>query len=578
MQFNSFLMKPKSNFSAIITPVWLILWSILLSISWLLPVNFPPWATFPADTWIALLLGLIALAVIFRTRGLVNWYGVSSLVILLVFLPFTQFFLGLIPYLGQAWISSTYLLGFLLALLVGARWEAHDSYQLAHALFTAIGIAAVISVGLQLYTWLGLWNSGVLGIWALAPTTSSRPSANLGQPNQLATLLIWGLFACIWAYLHRMLGWASALVVAAFLLLGLALTQSRSGFVAITVMLFVVWMWRKLWPSRKFPWAISGLYIYFLTSPFILRWLSNFLLLENNNIFNRLQQSKEIRLNAWYLFIQAILERPWLGYGWTEVSSAQIAVAERLPSLGGVFTYSHNLFIDLILWNGLPIGLLATVWIIRWFWLRSHAVCQPKDAVLLMFLGSLGIHALLEFPLHYGYFLLPAGLVMGLLDVRLGSRVVLATPRCMLSGLCLAAMLMLGVTIRDYARVDSSYSLLRLEQSPLGEGRGPMGGPPDIWVLTQLREWITLTRYKIQPGMNRREIDALIKMTSAYPSLSFAYRLATALALNGRENEARIWLSKICKITDENGCLLAQRSWKQDSKKDLRIAAIAWPS
>ncbi len=569
-------MPKKSHTFAIISPSWLVLWSVLLALSWLLPVNVPPWATFPADAWFALLLAMIGGGVIFRIHSTAHWHGVAIVAAMLVFLPWLQLYAGVIPFLGQAWIASTYLLGFLLALLIGARWAASNRDQLAHGLFIAVGLAAVLSVGLQLYVWLGLWESGVLGIWALAPT-SSRLSANLGQPNQLATLLLWGLGACAWAYFYRLLRWGGAIGVAAFLLLGLSLTQSRTGFLALTAALLATWMWRKLWPSRWFPWAVSGLYAYFLACPFALRWLNGILLLEQDDMYARLQQTRELRLSAWQLFLQAIVERPWLGYGWTELSPAQLQVADRFPSLGGIFTHSHNLFLDLVLSSGLPIGLLVSGVLVRWFWLRAAAIRQHEDAILLMVLGMLGIHALLEYPLQYAYFLLPSGLIMGVLDARLQARVVLTTQRWILGGLWLTAVLMFGVTIRDYMRVDTSYSLLRLEQSLVGQGRAPMGDAPDVWVLTHLRDWIALMRFKVHPGMDDHEIEALESMTTAYPSLSFAYRLATALALNNREDEARTWLGRICKFTNEKECMLAQQSWARDSANDPRIAAIAWP-
>jgi len=174
------------------SPLWLGLWAAFVSLCWLIPVHSPPWTTFPADAWFALIALVGASVVVVRTHQGLNWHGLPCLVAALVVLPWVQFFWGVLPFAGQAWISSAYLLGFLFALLIGARWEQADSSQLGHALFIAIGIAAIASVGLQLYTWLELTDSGVMGMWSLG-ATGSRPYANLGQPNQLATLLVWGL-------------------------------------------------------------------------------------------------------------------------------------------------------------------------------------------------------------------------------------------------------------------------------------------------------------------------------------------------------------------------------------------------
>ncbi|MBG6076767.1 PglL family O-oligosaccharyltransferase [Polaromonas sp. CG_9.11] len=570
-------MPSPSAISPVMSSFSLVFWAILFAFSWLLPVHFPPWSTFPADAWSAVLGSVAALILLFRSSSALNWHGLPCLAAGLIFLPWIQFFFGLLPFAGQAWISSAYLLGFLLALLIGARWELASPAQLAHGLFIAIGLAAMASVGLQLYTWLGLSESGVMGIWSLG-LTGSRPYANLGQPNLLATLLVWGLMACLWAYLHKAVGKWTAICGAAFILLGIALTQSRAGFLALSVILVAVWFWRGLWPSRQLPRVASGLYLYVLMIPALLQWLNSALLLEQYEIYVRVRQQGELRLGAWRMFFQAVSERPWFGYGWTEVSSAQIAVADRFPSQNGIFQLSHNLFLDMVLWTGLPIGFFVAAILIRWLWLRFRAVRRPEEAALFLLLVAVGIHALVEFPLQYAYFLLPVGLVMGMLNVRLGAKVVATLPHWVLSGIWLAAVAVLGVTIRDYARVDIGYGLLRLEQSIVGQGRGPMGGPPDVWVLTQLREWIVMARFRVRPSMSQKELEEMAILTRSYPSLNLAYRLATAFALNGQPAEARVWLSKICNFTDEVQCLLAQRTWALESLNDPRIAFITWPA
>lgn len=520
------------------------------------------------------LLGSAAL--MWQNRSNLKWQALPCLVGVLVFLPWIQFLFGLLPFAGQAWISSAYLLGFLLALLVGAQWELASPKQLAHGLLMAIGLAAVGSVSLQLYAWLGLYESGFLGIFVLDPV-GGRPYANLGQPNQLASLLVWGLLACLWAYIHRFFSVGSAIFVAAFLLLGLALTQSRAGHLALIVILLSLWFWRGLWPSRHTPKAAVLLYVYFLACPPLFRWLNSAWLLGQEEIYARVQQQGEIRITAWNLFIQAISERPWFGYGWTEVSSAQIAVADKFPSLNGIFQLSHNIFLDLMLWAGLPIGLLIIWALTRWFWLHFRAISRPDNAVLFLLPVAIGIHAIVEFPLQYAYFLFPLGLVMGILNTRLGARVVIRTPHWIFSVIWVAAVVVLGVTVRDYAHVDASYSRLRLEQSIVGQGRGPMGGPPDVWALTQLREWIVVARYKARPDMEKQEIDDMRTLARAYPSLTSVYRLATALALNGQFDEARAWLNKICKFTSMEQCRLAQHTWERESPGDPRTANIQWP-
>lgn len=571
----SFTLRPFLHFP-VMSPFWLLAWAVFVSLCWLLPVTSPPWSTFPSETWMAMVSLLALFAVLLRVRTPITWHGITCLVAALTLLPWLQLWLGLLPYGGQAWMSSLYLLGLLLAMLTGALWEPAAPLQLAHALFLAILIASIGSVAIQLYAWLGLSVNGNWGVF-FTGLDSVRPAGNLGQPNQLATLLLWGLIACIWGTLHGAIRGRTSLLVAAFLLVGLALTQSRTGLLVATLMLIALWSWRRLWPDEKLHLAATALYLYYLSLPPLLKALNIALLLGQDSDYFRLQEQSAHRLHAWRMFLQAALERPWFGYGWTETNSAQMAVADRFPGLESIFSHSHNLVVDLILWTGLPLGLFIAAVLVRWFWLKVFAVNRAEEALLLMLVGVVATHAMLEFPLQYAYFLLPTGLVIGILNARLADRVLCVTSRWVFLCLGLMGAAATAVTVRDYVQVEASYSLLRIEQGPIGEGRRPMGGPPDVWVLSQMREWIKQSRAKARAQMSPHEMEEFETITRHFPSLSFAYRQAVALALNGQPEEARAWLGKICKFTDERECQLARLTWERESPADARTASIKWP-
>jgi hypothetical protein len=182
-----------------LTPFWFGVWACTLALAWLLPNHYPPWASFHADAWSAIVIALASAAMIIRGYAATQWHGSAVLVALLACVPWLQYSAGLISFAGQAWISTAYLLGLLLALLTGQRWERAGPDQLAGGLFWAIGLASVVSVNLQLQTWLGLIDTGIFDLWSMG-LTGPRPYANMGQPNQLATLLLWGLLAGAWGY------------------------------------------------------------------------------------------------------------------------------------------------------------------------------------------------------------------------------------------------------------------------------------------------------------------------------------------------------------------------------------------
>jgi len=554
------------------TPFWLVGWAIALAIAWLLPNHYPPWSTFHMDAWMAFVLLLAAAAVIVRSTVPQVWHGISVLAVFLITVSAFQYGAGLILSPGTAWISSAYLIGFLCALLTGARWESASPSQLADGLFLAIGIATVVSVGLQLHQWLGL---NLLDIWSMGDGFG-RPFANFGQPNNLGTFLLWGLLAAAWGVIGKRLSGWSALFFAAYLLFGLALTQSRTAWLAVALLIAASWVWRRLWPDRRWPWVVTGLGLYFAVCVMSLGDLNHLLgLTLSTDVGDIVRISSEQRPAVWALFLDAALQRPWLGYGWNQVALAQLTASIDHPALHTVFSHSHNLFLDLVLWCGIPFGLFVSLYLIRWFWLRLRAVRCAADAVLMLVLVVVGNHAMLELPLHHAYFLLPTGLVMGALQIRLQVRPILAAGRWSSVSIWLVSALLLGFLIRDYSRVETSYQALRFEWARIKYQT--RGTPPEVLLLTQWRDFIALARFEPPGHMTVQELDWLRKVNSTTPSTGGFHKLAAALAMNKQPTEAQLWLRRACKIVSATQCEALRSAWAQQSLSNPDIAAVAWP-
>lgn len=551
---------------------WLVIWACALSFAWLLPNHYPPWAAFHADAWVAAALALVSVAVIWRVQLPTQWHASTVLVTLLACIPLLQYGVGLISFAGQAWMSTAYLLGLLLALLIGQRWEQACAGQLMDGLFLAIGIASVASISLQLQTWLGLMDSGIFDLWTMG-LSGSRPYANFGQPNQLASFLLWGLLACAWAYSNQKIGAPVAILATSYLLLGIALTQSRTAWLGLTLIVLATWFWRRLWRSRWLPWTVTGLFILFWLLPPFLKALTDVLLLASEQTYFRDSMQGELRPLAWKVFIEAAFNRPWFGYGWSDVAHAQFAVASDLPPLHEPFAHAHNLFLDLTLWLGIPLGLFVIAALVWQFMAYVRAVTHAKDAILCMFLGVIGIHAMLELPLHYAYFLLPSGMVAGVLNSRIGSKPIWQTPRWTLTVLWLAATVLLSRITVDYFRVEASYQATRFELAHIG--KLPPGKPPDVVLLTHLRERINFMRFKVKAGMSSDELRWMRQVGTAFPDALSLYRVATALALNGQPVEARQWLASACKVTSSENCDVLHQMWARDTQVDLPAGEIS---
>ncbi|MEP6970026.1 MAG: Wzy polymerase domain-containing protein [Betaproteobacteria bacterium] len=558
----------------VMSPVWLLMWATLLSWSWLVPNHYRPWPSFHADALAAMAMAVGCAAVLVRSAAAVEWNRVTLMLAALVLVPLLQLGAGLLPFAGQAWMSTAYLLGLLLTVLAGQSWERTNAGQCADALFIAIGIGCIVSVGLQLLTWLGLQSHGVEDIWSMG-LVGERAYANIGQPNQLATLLLWGILAATWGYQNDRIAAPVAILMVAFLLFGVAMTLSRTAWAGLVFLLVVTWVWRTRWKSRLLPWAALLLFALFWVYPVVLKSLSEFLFSGPQPNYLRIQFQDETRFRALIFFTKAVLASPWFGYGWTEVAAAQMAVADDLPGLGSTFGHSHNLFLDLVLWLGLPLGLLVSFSVIASFVTYVRSIKSANHLILVMFLGVIGIHAMLELPLHYAYFLLPTGMVVGTLNVRSGIRPIWFSKRRYLAVLWLAGVMLYAGIVRDYFLVEGSEQVLRFERA--GFHRLPVGKPPEVLLLTQLREQIRFMRYDFQPGMSADDIQWAKDVANMYPGPATIYKVASALALNDRPQEARQWLRKGCKVTTDDICDLMRQAWAQDAAGNRRIATVAWP-
>lgn len=561
-----------SQAKAVMSPFWLILWSCMLALGWLLPNHYRPWLSFHSDAWVSFVLLLGLTPIIFYVRERIIFQPITILVAMLIFIPWLQYLFGVISLAGNAWISSAYLLGLFLAILAGGQWEKISESQFPDGLFFAIGFASILSVGLQLHQWFQLDG---LELWSIGGGFE-RPHANLGQPNQLGTFLLWGVLATAWGLLRKYISGGIALLMAAYLLFGVALTGSRTAWIGVALLVGANWWWRKLWNDSRVTIGVAALGIYFVVTVVIVSSLRNMsqgnLNIDADQVF---RMSSEIRPLAWRIFLDAIAQRPFFGYGWNQVVLAQTAVAIEHPGIHGVFSYSHNIFLDLILWCGIPLGVFIFTFVLWWCWKKFRAIRSAENAVLFLFLLVVFNHAMLELPLYFAYFLFPVGMVMGTLNTRLSEQPIFLMGRWILFTLWLAGMSLLALIIRDYSRVETSYQILRMEWTRI-KITMPVG-PPDAILLTQWHDYIQYARFEPKAGLSTAELDWMRDVTKLFPGAIFYHKLATALALNQHPEEAQRWLKTMCKMVPDSDCRSVQATWALQALKFPEIAAIPWP-
>jgi len=561
-----------SDKNLLASPFWLTAWALALSWCWLLPNHYPPWTTFHMDAWAATALLPMAAAVLWRTRHDLRVSVLAAMALVLSLLPGLQYLGGLIEFAGTAWLAFAYLLAFSLAIVVGSRWERHTPGQLGDGLFLAIGFSTLISVGIQLHQWLGL---DVFEIW-LIEGQSGRPFANFAQPNQMATFLLWGLLALAWGGVRGHIRPTVLVCAAAYLLFGLALTSSRTAWLGICILGLASWHWRVVLPWRRGPWVATFLIAGFFAVLWLLPAITQALLLDSRDqdFGDLVRLSGESRPQIWAMFLQAATLKPWTGYGWNQVAYAHLAVATEYPPLSVLFAHSHNLFLDLMLWCGVPLGLLLSIGLCLWFWRRLRAIRDAQGLLLFLLVAVVANHAMLELPLHYAYFLLPTGLAIGVVDSRTGALVLSLRRTWIASSTWLVCVTLLGLLVYDYMRIEASYQVLRFEWARVRSKADR--NPPDVLVLDQLRALIVYARFEPTREMPIAQMEWMRKVASIYPSSGVIHKYAVALAWNGQPDGAALWLRRMCAISPASQCGAVKRSWQGLAARDASIASVDW--
>lgn len=528
-----------SNLSTFIVAVFLLL-------GWLIPDHYFPWTTFynDASSWIGLTLFAIWLGCIRKPEGVVV-PKILWVVLLFAIVPVVQWMLGTVYFFSDALMASSYLLGLCLAILVGRNAVSNADFLTWFASVVLCG--AFVSLWLALCQWLRL---DILGLWVVEMPLGGRPFANLAQPNNLATLLCMGWGALLYLSEKRLLGKGLVNGLTILMFAGVAMTRSRMAI--LIVALFLLWI--ALGKDRfRFNFSKAVACIWGCT--FIVLWLSwpaisQWLLLSADSSVERLGSAfgGEVRWILWHQLVEAILRRPWAGYGWNQVSVALLAVAHEFPN-SVVTEHAHNLIIDLLCWNGVLIGGVGITLSIYWLVKRVALIRGLEAWFALMLISALLVHSMFEFPLEYAFFLVPFGMALGIVEAEAGgSEWRLPASTAIACGLI--ALLLVVSVFMEYKSVETDFRRLRYESAGLMR-RDLSLGPPDVVLLTGAREFIRFARTEAKEGMSDSELEWMRQVSSRFPYPPAMFRYILALAINGRTEDASVHLLVFRKLHSE---------------------------
>ncbi|MDP3822175.1 MAG: Wzy polymerase domain-containing protein [Burkholderiales bacterium] len=307
------------------------------------------------------------------------------------------------------------------------------------------------------------------GNWIAPSGIPGRAVSNMRQPNHMSSLLLWAIVAAVWlgdtagaTHTARRVTRICALLM----LFGLVLSGSRTGMLGTGLLALWGLIDRRL--SRQ---ARLGLVL----APvlFALFWWGaaawshhSHAVFGGDAQFNKSDISSS-RFGIWANTLALIQAHPWFGVGFGEFNFAWTLT----PFPGrpvAFFDHTHSLPLQLAVELGLPLAVLVLALLLWALWgnlqqaLRAPAAGEPEApgvhraafVIVLMVL----LHSLLEYPLWYAYFLLPAAFAFGLGVERRAEAAAPEAPaeRARTRPLLVASMLlMVGglLSVADYLRV-----------------------------------------------------------------------------------------------------------------------------
>lgn len=379
----------------------------------------------------------------------------------------------------------------------------------------------------------------------------------LAQRNHLASYLSWGVIGCLYLVAAGRFRARLLLPLLLILLVGMALTTSRTGFLQlIGIALVAVWlMWRVESESRPRHWywvlALPAVYVVIsLALPLVLDQAD--LTFRGSAVERAATEGLDGGRRLLYgQGLQIFLDHPLLGIGPGQLFFNQFELLDQVDKT--LFASStHNLVLDLLVMTGvvgtLPFLLLGGLWLYR----TLNQTMSLERAAVLLLLSAFVLHSMLELPHWYGFFLLPVALLAGAIDegsVRLPRGKLL---RMLPVILCLYGSVVAASMWGQYRALERMFSTYHTKD------RNPVAA--DERRLTELFEfqnttWFTgATEYLIFTNIAlndialKEKLDIASRAIRVLPDPHVVYRYVLLLALDGRQEEGLVAMERMRKM------------------------------
>ncbi|OAL77845.1 polymerase [Acinetobacter sp. SFB] len=535
----------------------LLIAAVFISLGWLLPIHYRPWVTYTGELFA--FLSLFTLAAIYL-KDRIKLPVVSLPLLFLAAIPLIQYLAGELFFFDKALISTLFVFGFWLSIVIGYNLSAEkiDLEEVFTGLSYVFLMAGTATAIIAICQWINLdaYLPGMVNIQG-----NTRPFANFAQPNNMATFLLMSLMACLYLYEKKKIQTKWIAACALPIVIGVALSQSRTSWVAcLCILIYLAYQQYRGFIRLKWYWAITwfGLFIGLIViSPVLSQLLAQATdaqIVQSRDVVQRATGDMS-RLAIWNQMLHAIADRPWFGYGWNQTSVAYTLVSDHFQ--GPVWIRSaHNFILDFLLWNGLLIGLPFLAYFGYWGYQLNKHVNSVESVIGILMIGAVLIHSMLEFPQYYAYFLLPVGFIIGLVQSQqCNIKTIALSPNYMRAAYAVSLVLLVLI-VRDYSvMVPKLNQSMRYEQTP-----EKITNQDQIYLLEEFNWRIAWIRMNPYSKINAEQLEDIREMVLNYPTKYDLIKYAKVLAFNGYEQEARhqLWLLKTLRKVDLDYASLAQ--------------------
>ncbi|QIO07036.1 PglL family O-oligosaccharyltransferase [Acinetobacter shaoyimingii] len=522
-----------------IKKTFILLALVVSSVAWLFPNDATSWVSFVSE-YLAFLSAFFFLLACLYIKS-IQVPRIILPIALISMIPFVQYVLGQIHFISTAYLSFFYIFVFF-ALIIYAYNLSKEQDILSWFCYATV-FGAMVSCVFAISQWLDLY------IYVpVIELKGVRPYANFGQPNHLSTFLFMGFIATLYLLEIKKIKTYLAYSFILTLLFSIALTQSRTSWIAIAFIV-VFYLIKKTHADLNLKNHFLPICSVFLILCIVLQDkisnLSEKLLglktVETMDVMTRATTQHE-RLDLWKQAIEMILQRPVFGYGWDQTSLSLIQNIDRV-SFSYWYSSTHNIILDILTWCGLIIGGIIVIYFAYLILLLSIKSRTKTSIYALLMIGVVLIHAMLEYPLQYSYFLLPVGFLLGIILSEFKKLKTVNVSNLLSYFIVIAYALGLYLVWTEYVNVLADQSKAKIVAL---NRMAKMENPNDqsfklehkYWVLTEMQyhaEWVAIDP---KQKFTQEHLEQMHKFVELNPSQFNLVKLAQIYLYNGQKNEA----------------------------------------